>query len=383
MSVLADVDEYGFNVHIQSKAKRYLRDKILLSLVELIFFVTMAFIAVYFGFSQALRDLARGYMANPWGYIAIYFVIGYTVFWIFHIIFKFLDSYLIEHKYGVSVQTFTSWLKDQAKTYLGLLAFLLAVVELTYYSMREFPTMWWVITWLFASIGTIFAVYIFPVIIMPLFYRFEPLKDEELTKRLVKLAEKAGITVVGVYKMGAAAKTRKAIGALTGIGNTRRILLSDTLLNNYTMDEIEGVIGHELGHHVHKHIGKGVAVQLIFMLILFYLIDVVLRNSPNFFSFEGISDIANLPLFAVTVYVASWIFMPIFNTFSRKLEVEADTYELELVSKPESFITSMRKLCDQNLRYVNPHPLIEIFFYDHPSGRKRIELAQKYLKSKS
>ena len=379
---MSEVDEYGFNVAIQEKARRYLREKILLNLFELTFFTFAALFVVFSGLSQALRNYAKSYVSDPWGYIAVYCLIGYTIFWIFYLIFKFLRNYLIEHKYGVSVQTLSSWLKDQAKIYVGTLAFLLPVVELIYHSMRKTPTIWWLITWFFTCIGIALTMYILPVVIMPLFYKFEPLKDKELVERLVRLAEKAKVKVVGVYKMGAAAKTRRAIGALTGMGNTRRILLSDTLLDNYTKDEIEGVIGHELGHHVHKHIGKIIAALMIIMLISLYLVNLTLRNSLDVFGFEGIADIANLPLFGMVINLVNWVSMPVLNSFSRRLERQADEYELKLVDKPEAFISCMVKICNQNLRYANPHPLIEAFFYDHPSGRNRIKLARKFIESK-
>ncbi len=150
------------------------------------------------------------------------------------------------------------------------------------------------------------------------------------------------------------------------------------MLANYSSDEIEGVIGHELGHHAFHHIGKMTLVTSVMMLIAFYIIDFVLKASVNFFGFQGIDDLAALPLLAIVFGLLFLGVLPIMNTVSRYAEGQADQYELEIVRKPDAFITCMVKLCDQNLRYANPHPLIEIVFYDHPSGKNRVQRALNY-----
>jgi STE24 endopeptidase len=182
--------------------------------------------------------------------------------------------------------------------------------------------------------------------------------------------------------MKASVKTKKAIGALAGIGNTRRIILSDTLLNKYTPDEIECVIGHELGHHVYRHLGKLLAMVSVLFFVGLFIVDQVLQRTVTYFGFSGIGDIASLPLLALVLGLFFLIVTPIQNTISRKLEGHADQYELELVNKPDAHISLMVKLYDQNLRHADPHPIIEFIYHSHPSGKKRIERARRYKRSR-
>jgi STE24 endopeptidase len=155
-------------------------------------------------------------------------------------------------------------------------------------------------------------------------------------------------------------------------------LLSDTFLSNYSNDEIESVMGHEIGHHVYGHIWKfTVMFSGIFLLVLFFT-NLILQATFGFFGFERVDSVASFPLLALVLGLLFAVFTPLINTLSRRAEGNCDQYELDLVEKPDAYISSMMKLCDQNLRYAYPSPLIEFMFYDHPSGKKRIERALAY-----
>lgn len=339
---------------------------------------TAGFLALRLGLSSSLKDLALSYTPNVWLVTALYFIIGFLCFWAFSLPFDYYKGYLVEHKFNLSTQTPSSWLTDHLKSLILGILLSLIIVQGIYYALRTTPTYWWVAVWAFMSIGILVITYVAPVVIMPLFFKYPPLGDQELIERLTNLAEKAGVKVLGVFEMKAGVKTRKAVGALAGVGNTRRIILSDTLLANYSSDEIEGVIGHELGHHMFHHIGKMTITTSIMMFIAFYISDLVLKTSVNYFGFTGIDDIASLPLLAITFGSLFLAASPIVNTYSRYAEEQADQYELEAVKKPDAFISAMVKLCDQNLRYADPHPLIEYAFYDHPSGKNRVKRALNY-----
>jgi STE24 endopeptidase len=371
-------EKYGFNKSLQEKARKYRNAKLLVSMTKYAFLFVAGFSALKLGVSSSLKEFAFSYSSDVWLATTLYFSIGFLCFWAFSIPFDYYKGYVIEHEFDLSTQTFRSWIADNLKGLILGMLLLLTMVQGIYYTLRTIPNYWWVVVWIFTSIGILIIIYVAPVLIMPLFFKYPPLKDRQLIETLTNLAEKAGIKVVGVFEMKAGVKTRKAIGALAGVGNTRRILLSDTLLANYTSDEIEGVIGHELGHHVFHHIGKMTIVASITMLIAFYVTDLVLKAGVEHFGFNGIDDIASLPLLAITFGLLFLAALPILNTFSRYCEGQADQYELEIVKKPEAFISCMVKLCDQNLRYADPHPLIEFAFYDHPSGRNRIQRALNY-----
>ena len=372
------VEKYGFNKGLQEKARKYQNVKLLVSMLEYAFLFAAGFLVLQFGISSSLKEFAFSYSSDVWLATTLYFLIGFLCFWAFSLPFDYYEGYVIEHKFDLSTQTFRSWIADHLKGLILGMLFSIVIVQGIYHALRTIPAYWWVVVWVFMSIGILVITYVAPVVIMPLFFKYPPLKDQQLIERLTNLVEKAGIKVVGVFEMKAGVKTRKAVGALAGVGNTRRIILSDTLLANYSSDEIEGVIGHEIGHHVFHHIGKMTIMTSVMMLIAFYIIDLVLKASIDYFGFSGIYDIASMPLLAITFGLLFLVASPIMNTFSRYCEGQADQYELEIVRKPDAFISCMTKLCDQNLRYANPHPLIEFFFYDHPSGKNRVQRALNY-----
>jgi len=254
----------------------------------------------------------------------------------------------------------------------------LAFVEVAYNFMWLSPAYWWFLTWLVSAVFIVFFMYAAPVLIMPLFYKFPRLKDEELLNSLTKLAEKAGIKVLGVFEMKAEAKTRKAIAALTGIGGTRRMLISDTFLSRFSKEETESAMGHEIGHHIYGHIWKFTLLLTGAFLVILFITDQTMLDDSKFFGIQHIDSVASLPLLTLTIGLLYAILTPLANTISRRAEAQCDQYMLELTQKPDACISTMTKLCDENLRYAYPNRFIEFMFYDHPSGEKRIERALNY-----
>jgi STE24 endopeptidase len=199
-----------------------------------------------------------------------------------------------------------------------------------------------------------------------------------LTERLLDLSRRAGTRVKGVFEWKLSEKSKKANAALMGLGNTRRIILSDTLLEKFQDDEVEAVLAHELGHHVHRHIFQIIALQGAATVVGFYLIHRTLIWLGSHFGFQGAADFANLPLLALVTAGLSLILLPALNSYSRAMERQADTYALRAIPSRASFISSMEKLADLNLAERQPHPWIEFIFHSHPSIQKRITFAQKF-----
>ena len=375
-------EQYGFDVKTQQKARRYLYTGLTVSLCKGVILLLLAFVVLNLRLHVALEDLVRTWVTEKWQIVALYFLIGYALFWLVTLPFDYLKEYSLEHKFELATENFVKWFKDEVKMLILYVVFTLFFVEGIYLFMSQSPAYWWLFTWIISAIFVILLFYAFPVLIMPMFYKFPKIRDEKLLKKLTDLSEKAGVTVVGVYEMKAGEKTKKAIAALTGIMNTRRMLLSDTFLANYTSDEIESVMGHELGHHVYHHIGKATLLAIFFFLVVLVVADQVLRTTMGFFGITEMTSVASLPLLALFFGLVYTISIPFFNTYSRWQEGQSDQYELDLVDKPDAYISSMTKLCDQNLRYAYPHPLIELMFYDHPSGKKRIKRALEYRERK-
>jgi STE24 endopeptidase len=295
-----------------------------------------------------------------------------------------LDYYgfRLEHRFHLSNQRLRAWVLDQAKEFLVGLIFMVVIVEVLYFMLREFPQHWWLLTWaIFMGLFVLLAQ-LAPVILFPIFYKFEPLQNEELKQRLVRLGERAGTRVRGVYKWNLSEKSKKANAALTGLGATRRIILADTLLDNYSADEIEAVLAHELGHHVHKHILKGIAVQAVTTLLGFWAANWALHYAVDrLHMFDELFDFANLPLFVLVVTVLSLLALPALNAFSRFNERQADRYAFESIASVDPFISSMNKLAEQNLAERTPSRFVEWFFHSHPAISRRLRAAQAWAKA--
>jgi STE24 endopeptidase len=217
------------------------------------------------------------------------------------------------------------------------------------------------------------------VLILPLFYKFSALPEGDLTKRLLALAERAHTHVRGVFTMQMSSKTTAANAALMGLGNTRRIVLGDTMLGRYTPDEIEVVLAHELGHHVHRDIWKLIISQSVLTLGGLYLVNVVLHWAVETqHAYLGLADAATIPLLLALIGAFGLVVMPISNGYSRAIEYQADEYALQATQKVEEFKSAMTRLANQNLADVEPSPIIELLFHDHPSIRKRLKHADAF-----
>jgi STE24 endopeptidase len=363
-------------------ARSYNRIRRYLSVAD--FLLGLLFLAVLLatGWTDSLRDLAyRGSFQTYSLAVFLYLVMLMTLA---KIIGFGLDYYgfRLEHRFDLSNQKFRAWIFDEFKGYLVGLLLAGVVVEVLYFIVREFPDHWWLIAWaVFMGLFVLMAQ-LAPVVLFPIFYKFEPLQDEELKNRLVALGEQAKTRVRGVYKWNLSEKSKKANAALTGLGNTRRIILADTLLDHYSADEIEAVLAHELGHHVHKHILKSIAVQAVTTLIGFWAADWALHYSiDRLHMFETLSDFANLPLIALVATFLGFIALPALNAYSRYNERQADRYALRSISSIAPFVSAMNKLADQNLAERNPSAWIEWLFYSHPSISRRIEAAEAWVQS--
>ena len=293
-------------------------------------------------------------------------------------------SFRLEHRYNLSNQKLRSWAWDQVKGWLVGLVLGSIVAELIYWTIRQAPQRWWLLAWAAFTALAVFLAQIAPVVLFPLFYKFQPLENEDLRERLVRLSERAGTRVRGVYEWKLSEKSKKANAALTGLGRTRRIILADTLLENYSPEEIESILAHELGHHVHRHIVKGILVQVVITFFGFWATAAILRYAvEQRHMFETLTDFANLPLLALVSTVMSVLLMPALNAYSRYNERQADRYAFESIASVEPFVSSMNKLAEQNLAERVPSKWVEWFFHSHPSISRRLAAAESWNKAQS
>jgi len=361
------------------EARRYNRLKRWLEVSDLIVgFVLLLALVLTHG-SARLRDLA--YLASRQYYSIAVFMFVLFLLLISKVLSLPIEYYgfRLEHEYNLSNQKLASWLWDELKGWLVGLVIVTILVEVLYATVRAYPDYWWLIVWGVFIGFTVLLAQLAPVVLFPIFYRFETLKNDGLRERLVKLGEKAGTKVRGVYEWKISEKSKKANAALTGLGKTRRIIIADTLLENYSDDEIEAVLAHELGHHVHGHIAKGILLQVGITFVGFWAAHYILKYVVDQRQlFQSMSDFANLPLLALIAAVLGLLLSPVLNAYSRYNERQADAYAWKSIPSVEPFVTSMHKLASQNLAEENPARWVEVLFHSHPTIAKRVAAAEKW-----
>jgi STE24 endopeptidase len=301
------------------------------------------------------------------------------VFFLLDLPLSYYTGYVLPHRFQQSNQNIKGWVIDLIK---GLLISALLgglVLEAIYFLLRSAPELWWLWAAGFLLLFNVLLTNLAPVLLFPIFYKFTPLgeNDQALGERLIALAERAGAPVMGVFRFDMSRRTKSANAGLTGLGNTRRIILGDTLLNEFTPDEIETVLAHELGHHVNRDIPLGIAVGTFVTLGGLYLTSMVLDWGVSFFGFQSVSDLAALPLFAICLAIYNLITSPLSNGYSRWREYLADAYALQLTGNGLAYASALKRLSNQNLAEVDPPAWVEFFLYSHPALSKRIQRAEK------
>jgi len=337
------------------------------------------------GFTLSVRDAASGVASRlasaawqPTVTVLLYVLLLSLLNEIGNLPLAFYSGLVVERRYALSNETLAGWIGDQAKSLAVGLVLGGGAAALIYWCMRLSPDRWWLVA------GGLFALLIVgltnlaPVVLLPLFYSIRPLDRDALSARLLALAERAGARVVGAYEWGLAEKTKKANAALAGLGATRRILVSDTMLAEYSDDEIEVVLAHELAHHVHGDIWKGMVFESVLILAGFFLAFELLRVLSTPMGLRSEDDVAGLPLLMLAAGAVSLAMMPVAHAISRAFERSADRFALDLTRNPGAFVSAMRRLGVQNLAEEHPSKLVQWLFYSHPPVRDRIAAAQTF-----
>ncbi|MGN6699852.1 MAG: M48 family metallopeptidase, partial [Thermomicrobiales bacterium] len=299
---------------------------------------------------------------------------------------SYYSGYIVEHHYGLSHQTRGAWAVEQAKG-LGVgLALEVPLAQGINWVIRRYPRGWWAILSALAVPFTIVLAQLAPVLILPLFNRFEPVADQALAERIKRLAAAQGVTVSDVLQMDMSKQTAKANAFFAGLGRTKRIVLADTLLNEFTPDETEVVLAHELGHQVHgdiwKLIGLGALTTTLSTWLVQRLAGPLIARYGRRFDLDveaGAGDIAALPLLALLLGGVSLVLMPAQNAISRNLvERPADRYALELTGNAAAFVGAMEKLGRLNLADPQPSALVKYLLYSHPPIQERIDYGRAW-----
>ena len=355
-------------------AKRYERIKLWLHLGELAY-VAAALAAFYLaGGSRWLAGFARQLGRNEWGTVAVYVAAMLAGGSLLTLPWSYFGGFRLEHRFNLSNQTLAGWVGDELKGFALMLVFMIIVAEAVYALLRATGAWWWAWAAAFLTAFSLLVSFILPVVIIPIFYKLTKLEDEQLASKLRAMAGRVGARVVGVFRIALGEKTKKANAAFAGFGRTRRILLGDTLLANFTAPEIEVVLAHELAHYRYHDIWKNMAVGAVLTAGGLRASDLWLRAVAG----GDLSNIEHLPLLVLGMMAFALVTSPLTRTWSRRAEYRADWFALEMTRDAAAFESAMRKLAGQNLADMEPHPVVEFLFHDHPALSKRIAKAVEW-----
>jgi STE24 endopeptidase len=370
----------------EDKATRYQRLKRWASVASLAWSAGLLVALVLTGKTRALRDLAARAVGDfglpgalaPLVVVALYVVLLAALHEIGSLPIDLYRGFALERRYDLSTERLGHWLYDRTKASLLGLALAVAGAAFTYAVLRLLPSWWWIVTGAAFSLIAVALTMVGPVLLFPLFYRSRPLEREPLRARLVGLAARAGAPVIDAYEWRVSDRTRKANAALAGLGATRRILVSDTLLSEYTDDEIEVILAHEIAHHVHRDIWKGIAGEVVLTFAGFFLASRALDLAVPMIGLDGEADVAGLPVLLLAATAVSVVALPVMNAISRRYERSADRFALDLTRRPEAFTAAMRRLASQNLAESHPSRLTKWLFASHPPIESRLEMAGRW-----
>jgi STE24 endopeptidase len=288
--------------------------------------------------------------------------------------FSLYEAFVIEARYGFNVMTFKVWVSDLFKSIVigaimgGLLLGLLLVLVIYGGSV------WWIWAWMLVGAFELLMLWLFPVVILPLFNKFDPIENIRLEDRIRALMEKVGLRAKGIFKMDASKRSKHTNAFFVGLGRTKRIVLFDTLLASHTEEEILSVLAHEAGHWKKKHVLRMLVPLEILSLVSFYAVARLLDWPLIYetFGFQESNVYVGLFLIGTFISLLGFFAEPLESAISRKFEREADDFALELVGTGEAMTSALKRLASDNLANLSPHPLYAWFYYSHPPLLERI-----------
>ncbi|MFC1480960.1 M48 family metallopeptidase [Candidatus Neomarinimicrobiota bacterium] len=351
----------------QTVSKEYQRTKLFLALGSTFIGWIYLFVLWISPLGNRLVEQAAK-VEQPYAGFLMFLLLAGLIAQLYSLPLSFYSGYMVEHKYGLSNQSLGRWGWEQIKGSLVGLVIGIPVLLVFYFFLRYYGPNWWLPVALFVFGFSIILGRLAPVLLFPLFYKFEALEESQLAHRIQQLCEGEGLSVSGVFRFNLSKNTKKANAAFTGLGKSKRVLLADTLLDNFSEDEIAAVVGHELGHFKLHHIWKGMALGTVITFVGFYLVSTIHNGLV-----DDVTSLSGLPLLGLLLGLYSFVSGPIGNLFSRRHEFDADAYSIQLLGQGSDLGTALDKLAELNLGDREPHPLVEFLFHSHPSVNRRVE----------
>ena len=363
-----------------SRSDAYFEGGYWLILWDFLYAAAIYLLLLHFGWSAAMRNFAERVTRFKPLQAFIYWTEFLIVTTILGAPLALYEGYFRERQYGLATQTLGPWLGDQLIILLVNVV-LGGVVSMALFSVvRRLPQTWWIWGAGVSIVFLIFFIMIAPVFLFPLLNKFTVLEDPRITQPILSMARANGIPAQKVYQVDASRQTTRMSANVSGFGRTMRITLNDNLLRRGSREEIQSIMGHEMGHYVLHHIGKDIlyfsVVIAIFFAVLRWSLDRTLGRWGERWKIRGIGDTAVLPLVFLVGSLCGFAYTPFFNTHIRANEHEADMYGLNASRQPDGFAQGAIHLGEY--RKMNPGPVEEWIFFDHPSGRNRIHDAMRW-----
>lgn len=328
--------------------------------------------------SRSLLDGIAAAGFGTWATAALFLLLLYAMGSLLDLPFAYVGGYRWEREVGLSAETLRSWLKDHVKSFLLGLGSTVGVGLVVLWLLQTLPGLWWLAAWGLGLLVSLGLGFVLPVFLVPLFYRSRPLSDVALRSRFEALAKRAGVPIIGVFELASSAKSRRSNAGVVGVGRTRRILITDTMLREFAAEEVESVLAHELGHQKFLDPIRGFVGSAGTSLVVLGVSAAAYAALHLRFGIAGLGDAAGLPLLAVLGALISLPLGPLGLWLSRRRERRADSFALNLTSNPTAFSAAMVKLHDKNLGVADPSRWDLWLHYTHPSGRERLEFARLF-----
>ena len=359
----------------QVKAKTYENEKRKISIVGSLLSLIFILLFYFSGLSGYLANINLSFI-----YVfLIYIILFHLISTIIGLPLGYYSSYVHEHKWGFSNYTNKTWIVDQLKSFAVSLILLPILLGLFFWVLWRFPETWWLVAATITTLVSIVFVTLFPVVILPIFNKYDTIEDEELTSQLSEILHKAGLQSSGFFRQDMSRQTKKENAFLAGMGKTRRVVIADNLLEHMSLSEIKSVIAHEVGHYRYSHLPKNILIGTIQQLIIFFLLNIIMKILYPEFLTSNINNLTLFPIFSLVMsLLSSLLFGPLNNMISRYFERQADRTSLELYPDKNSFQKAMAGLANRNLSNAYPEWWVKLLYYSHPPIGERLTFAENY-----
>ena len=359
----------------QAKAKTYENEKRKIGIIGSVLSLVFILLFYFSGLSNYLANINLSFIYVFLIYITIFQILSTMV----GLPIGYYSSYIHEHKWEFSNYTNKTWFIDQLKSFTIGLILLPILLGLFFWVLWRFPETWWLVAATVTTLVSIVFVTLFPVVILPIFNKYDPIEDEKLTDQLSEILHKAGLNPSGFFRQDMSRQTKKENAFLAGMGKTRRVVIADNLLEHMSLSEIKSVIAHEVGHYRYSHLPKNIAIGTIQQLIIFYLLNIIMKILYPEFLISNTNNLSLFPMFSLIMsLLSSLLFGPINNMISRYFERQADITSLELYPNKESFQKAMAGLANRNLSNAYPEWWVKLLYYSHPPIGERLSFAENY-----